>query len=167
MTTILGLDISSFQIDACLLVDGQPPVLRREVLGKASEPLIERLRRVPAAMTAISNSLWRVYGAAGARPDWVIIEDPGSLRYANLSRALFTTLGAITACIPAECEIGWRMASEWRHDLGAKNTKAAGHLAIRKHYWGDDPTEDLDEHQMDALGIALAWSKILGAQDAR
>lgn len=160
MTSILGLDISSTQLDGCLLVDGQPPVLRRETLGKASEPLIERLRRVRSAVHAMGyRPYWGLESDSWPSPplnvDWVVIEQPAG-RYGL--QALLPILGAITASVPSESQIAWRKASEWRSDLGAKNTKIAGHDAVLRMMIA---SRDYDEHELDAIGISLAFKRIL------
>jgi hypothetical protein len=165
---IAALDISSFRLDCCILADDQPPVLRNAIIRKDGESLIDGLRRVPTAIDSFGLDClaWNPTGSYWDSADWVVIEDPGSLRYPDLIRALFTTLGAITASVPSECQIGWRRASEWRHDLGAKNTKAAGHREIidRLHEtFGAGQWGQLDEHELDAIGLALAWQKLLAA----
>ena len=171
VTSILGIDISSFALHGCLLVDDQPPILRMETLGKDKDPLIERLRRVPLAVSNLTvPTAFPPYKRGVAhmqRPDWVVIEEPAGKYGTNALRAV---LGAITASIPAESQVGWRKASEWRSDLGCANTKAAGHHAVRCELararithvsiWG------YDEHELDAIGIALAWQRILAGQEA-
>lgn len=170
MTSILGLDISSVRLDAALLVPGQPPVLRHEVLGKSSEPLIERLR-------AVQISLYRLFsGAPHDAPlqdlvcyppiDWLVIEDSyGAFR--NAVRALDKITGAIIASCPQETQVMLLSTHDWRTAIGCeKNTKEAGHDEVRLTFALDEPTwvESLDEHQLDALGIALGARKILMAQ---
>lgn len=167
---IAALDISSLRLDCCILADGQAPVLRHEILGKASDPLIERLRRVPRAVDMLLHAAmsWRSDELLWDEVDWVVIEQPAG-RYGL--QALLPLLGAITASVPSECQIAWRKASEWRHDLGAKNTKAAGHEAVAREI-GHGPVSvagDLvpiygrDEHELDALGLGFGWRRLLEA----
>lgn len=173
---IIGIDLSSVQLDACVLADDSPPQLRRESLGKPNDPLIERVRRVPKAIEALCRSAEvRRDATISTQPgayyvdrhaiDWIVIEQPAG-KYGL--HALLPILGAITASVPAESQIAWRKASEWRSDLGAKNTKADGHekvmLHAAGHGWDLDSLGMCDEHQLDALGIACAWSFIFGSQ---
>lgn len=160
MTSILGIDLSSFQLDACLLIDGQPPVLRRERLGTSKEPLIERVRRIPNAILRLTMvetrddlCRWR------ERPDWIVIESA----YGHGAHALHLTTGAIIASCPAESQIATISSGDWRRALNVPNTKAMGHFAVREFMNGEHSlmTKDLDEHELDAIGIACGWRRIL------
>lgn len=169
--SVLGLDISSVRLDACLLVPGEPPVLRHEILGKSSEPLIERIRRVPAAIAELCV-VWHEHpnediGLWGY-PDWLCIEDSyGAFR--NAVRALDKITGAIIASCPSETQVALVSTGDWRKALGAGNTKAQGHEEVL--YYLATKTDALiatfDEHELDALGIALGLSKILEGQAER
>lgn len=166
MTSILGLDISSFALHGCLLVPGQPPVLRMQTLGKATDPLIERLRLVPRAMRTICGCRiegrptdGKIVNFPACDADWIVIEQPAG-KYGL--HALLPILGAITASVPSECQVAWRKASEWRADLNAKNTKQAGHDAVLRQMIA---RREYNEHELDALGLVLAWAKILREQE--
>lgn len=172
VTSILGLDISSFALHGCLLVDGQPPVLRMETLGKPTDPIIERLRRVHMAtwnltVTPVHDMPFRT------RPHWVVIEEAfGKNR--NADRALNRTIGAIIASVPSESQIAIVSTGDWRRAIGAKNTKLDGHAAVASVLLEEHPSMypwpdlqlKLDEHQLDSCGIALAWQRILEQQVA-
>lgn len=166
MTSILGLDISSTQLDGCLLVDGQAPVLRRETLGKASEPLIERVRRVQWAVPRFLTDdvlMWSIAGCPKV-VDWVVIEDAygpsGKAR-----KALDLTAGAIISSIPRGAQVALVRCADWRRELGAKNTKESGHrFVLETLLFGGLPFDGYDEHELDAIGIALAWQRILASQ---
>jgi hypothetical protein len=164
MTSILGLDISSFQLNGCLLIDDQPPILRVERLGGAKDPLIERVRRVRAAINRFT------YLSAPARPpEWIVIEDSfGAHRVTD--RALHKTTGAIISSCPRASQVALISSGDWRKALGAKNTKADGHRAVFAriaHQKGvGERIESYDEHELDACGIAYAWAFILAGQVA-
>lgn len=177
MTSILGCDISSFQLDACLLIDDQPPVLRRERLGTTKEPLIERVRRVhPGTISKLSI----IDGVGYVPPDWLVVEDAygpsGKAR-----KALDLIAGAIIASAPASSQVALVRCADWRREIGAtRNTKDAGHVAVVAALARDHASQmgpecvdpkcafarlpDLDEHELDAIGIALAWRRILALQ---
>jgi hypothetical protein len=168
---IAALDISSTRLDCCILADNEPPVLRKAMLGTGHDPLVQRVRNVRAAVETLTRiGELQFFDEDGSldphfrRPDWVVIEQPAGKFGLH---ALLPIFGAITASVPAECQVGWRKASEWRHDLGAKNTKEAGHLAVertmnvdRSAHWVN---AEHDEHELDALGLGLAWRTLLEA----
>jgi hypothetical protein len=169
LTSILGIDLSSTQLDGCLLVDGQPPVLRRETLGKATEPLIERIRRVQNAMDSLitdeTSVQWPLSISKKPVPDWIVIEDAygpsGKAR-----KALDLVVGAIIASCPSESQVALVRCADWRRALGAKNTKAEGHVAVYQALLRNRDDREFDEHELDAIGIALAWQRILASNEA-
>ena len=153
MTTIVGLDWSSTQLDACLLSDGQAPSLRRQSLGKDTGKhkveLQDRLRRIPEALMHLT--------AFAPEPDWFVIEN------AYRNEALQRTLGALIASVPPESKVKILTPWEWRKALGCKkNTKQAGHDAVLRQIIAQ---REYDEHELDAAGIALAWARILNQQE--
>lgn len=179
--SVLGLDISSVRLDACLLVPGEPPLLRHEIIGKSSEPLIERIRRVPAAVhkfTFLGEGSRDASGKYGRGmmatefypivPDWLAIEDSyGAFR--NAVRALDKITGAIIASCPSETQVALVSTGDWRKALGcAKNTKDEGHLVVtdvlRRKYRLSWEEYNYNEHELDAIGIALGWARILASQ---
>jgi hypothetical protein len=79
-------------------------------------------------------------------------------------------LGAITAAVPMVTNVAWMTAQDWRRELGAANlnSKPAGHAAVARvcseELWspGKLPIHSgLDEHELDALGVALAYRHLL------
>lgn len=166
---IISVDLSSFQLDACVLEDDHPPRLLREVIGKTGEPLIERVRRIPAAIARITTP----------PPDWLVIESA----YGHGAHALHLTTGAIIASCPSESQIATISSGDWRRALGAtRDRKDAGHVAVVAALARDHASQmgpecvdpqcafarlpDLDEHELDAIGIALAWRRILAQHEA-
>jgi hypothetical protein len=157
---IAALDISSFRLDCCILADDQPPMLMHYVLGKGTAPLLQRLRKIADAIAS--------FDLEGC--DLVAVEKT----YRNPS--LLRTEGAIVAAIPAGPKVKVVTPKDWRDAIGAVNTKAAGHEAVWEalststwptwiHPTGFDRI--LDEHELDALGLALSQQKLLAANASR
>lgn len=177
MATILGIDVSSYRLDAALIRPGVPFEVQRSILGKAEtgkhkrpaiDQLIDRARNVYLA----------IWDFTGEMPDWVVIEDAYGPS-GRARKALDLVTGAIIACAPHETQVKLLKASQWRSYLGAKNTKASGHAAVWAYltevgYNGEtgedyplrwqDKFADLDEHEIDALGVALGWAAHLESQ---
>lgn len=160
---ILGLDISSFAIHGAYLAPGEGHRTHCEILGKRSTKPVWRIRNVGEAFS-------RMLEWAGP-VDWVSVEIPIG-EYANVQDALNRVVGAITASTPEPCQVNWHRASEWRHILGVKNTKAAGHAAVFAWLYPGSPLladatgGEYDEHELDALGVALALRVDLAAKAA-
>jgi hypothetical protein len=160
VTSILGIDLSSTQLDGCLLVDGQPPVLRRETLGKATEPLIERVRRVPFAVLTLT-----LPSGGQIVPNWIVLEDAFG-RFRKADRAMHMVIGAIVASAPRDSQVMLLSCGDWRTAIGAKNTKAEGHVAVYQALLRNRDDREFDEHELDALGITLGARAILASNEA-
>lgn len=151
---ILGLDISSKQLDGCW-VGPDGIVWKRASLGKGD--LVERLTRIPDAMNTI-------YGSRRTLVKEVVIEDAyGPSR--TTDKALWGVIGGIIATVPIFARVTVLRTSDWRAELGAKDTKPDGHVAVWKALEDGPWTHgrELDEHELDACGISLAWKHRLEA----
>jgi hypothetical protein len=162
VTSILGLDISSFQLNGALLIDDQPPILRCERLGNPKDNAIERLRGLSAALRPILR-----HPVDHEWIDWVVIEDSfGRGRFPG--KALDRVTGGIVALAPSRIQVAIISTGDWRKALGAKNTKADGHRAVFARIAAQkgvgERIESYDEHELDACGIAYAWGVILAGQ---
>lgn len=163
---IVGLDISSQRIDACTLREDGPPLLAHLYLGRKSAKLNDRLRAIPDAinrLTRVGEGLLDYTGGHYEQPDWIAIEEV----YRNPS--LHRAIGAIIASCPPACKVKVVTPWEWRQALGCpKDTKAAGHTAVERTMNVDINTRwengEHDEHEIDALGVALGARKILERQ---
>lgn len=156
--SVLGLDISSYQLNACLLVGDQAPVLRVEVLGDKDDPLIERVRRVSTVVASL---------CAGA--DWVVIEDVQG-PYWKVNAALNRIVGALIASCPANAQIAVLSTGDWRGAIGAEGKKKSdGHVAVEREislgYGPSTSAANFDEHELDAIGVALGFKRILEAPE--
>jgi hypothetical protein len=163
VTSILGIDLSSTQLDGCLLLPGKAPILRRETLGKATEPLIERLRRVYRAMWNM-NPITDEFGSPNA--DYIVIEDAFG-RFRKADRAMHMVIGAIIVSAPSESQVMLLSPGDWRTAIGAKNTKQSGHEYVWKALceWPRPGSYPDDEHTLDSIGVALGARAILASQD--
>lgn len=173
MTTILGLDISSFQIDACLLADGKPPEFKVGILGlERKHKLEERIGNVGRVVYEFCE--WRhPTSDIITRPDWLVVEEPFSTTIAGkkiVPKALLMVVGAIIASTPTSVTPWLITPSDWREAIGSRNTKLVGHSAVERTmnvdygiYW-ENTQHTHDE--IDALGVALGARAILAGQVA-
>ena len=155
---IVGIDVSSRQLDFAFIpldpTTPGAPFFHTETLGPKNADLLWRLRHVRLALT-------NAYIAAehgGGELMAICIEDPYSMSMPSV-RALNRTVGAIIASAHTGTNVAVLKANEWRRILGATpvNNKAAGHDAIRRQGVSILLPRVLDdEHQLDALGVALA-----------
>lgn len=177
--SVLGLDISSFQLTACLLIDGQPPVLRTEIIGKqGKDALVDRLGRIPLAMARLmkferrvpaESASWPAFYASPRHIDFVVVEEPFGGK--NIPKALLMTAGACLASVQPPARPWLITPMDWRAAIGARNTKPAGHEAVdsilRSEYGHDLPALLGYTHdELDAIGVALGARAILAGQVA-
>lgn len=171
MTTILGIDVSSYRLDGGLITSENFQVAHR-ILGKAEtgknkrpalEQLVERVGKVQFALEDIIGEL-----AGYCRVDWIVIEDAYGIS-GRARKALDLTVGAVIAAVPGCTKVKLLKASEWRSYMGAKNTKLAGHGQVKQWLFDGgflfDGECSLDEHELDALGVALGWAAKLKQGD--
>ena len=152
MTTIVGVDISTKRIDVAILAPRAAPVFGTYEL----DPDHTYLDAAFAGAKMLAHEA-----------DIVVIEAPyGPNR--KTQTALDYVIGAFRSRIPANAAVQFLSASQWRAALGAKNTKADGHRAVRELMRDDsigiDQVAGRDEHELDALGVALAWRKLTERQ---
>lgn len=166
--TIIGIDLSSFQLNAAILRPNQPPELRVETIGRArKDELVDRLGRIPDAIDRLTRDPNYVYG----RAEWLVVEEPFGTRFQGrqqVPKALLMTAGAcLAACGPLGIRPYLITPLDWRRAIGAKNTKPDGHIAVEKYLMRETKWApfDLDEHELDALGIALGALKTIQAQE--
>jgi hypothetical protein len=158
---IVGVDLSTRQIDAAAIPAAPAPVdaprLARRPIRNA-KPLDPAARAVDAGL-ALRAAI--VALDLGPRVAAIGIENPiGPFRGAD--RALLPILGALTmAAWPIP--VAWYWPNEWREILGAtgaaSQTKPGGHARLEALY--PDALEGLDEHGLDAFGVAVAHRRII------
>lgn len=156
---ILGLDISSFQINACLLEDSGFRLATYVIGRQRKDTLVDRLRRIPNAI----ESACRMCGSAQYKgfADFVVVEEPFGGK--NIPKALLMTAGACIANVTPPARPWLITPGDWRASIGAKNTKPAGHEAV----YGWLPNRfynTLTHDELDSIGIALGARKILEGQ---
>lgn len=165
MTLILGIDVSSFRIDGALLQSDGFSV-HHEILGKPKNSLVDRVRNVHHAlgqMMPIDNYFNTIV------PEWIVIEDAYGMS-GRARKALDLTVGALVTSCPAQSGVKLLKASEWRSYLGSKNTKIDGHDHVIGRLANRYPAQvsdavSMDEHELDALGVALGWEAKLNQGD--
>lgn len=152
---IVGVDISTRQID-CAAIAAAPDLVERPRLARRAIP--QRKPLDPAARAADAGLALRACVVELDIGDVVAvgIENPiGPFRGAD--RALLPILGALTMAVwPAA--VAWYWANEWREIVGAvgaaAQTKDGGHARLKALYGLE--LDGLDEHALDAFGVALA-----------
>jgi hypothetical protein len=165
--TVLGIDLSSFQLNGCLLVPGQSPILRSQILfAHKTDNDLERLRYIPEAMRMLTTQRLTIGDRIRyVTPDYICIED--SFGKGNTRKVLDRVTGAVLACCPRESQISVVDTQTWRSALGAANRKEDGHRAVAQWYAATYGVRfGADSHELDACGIALAWQRILASNEA-
>jgi hypothetical protein len=158
---VVGVDVSSHQINLAWLEDGKPQRWHQE-LPKGH--LIDRLRSINIRWPRTGTIL---LGEDGADVTDVAIEYP--FGRGNAIAALMATTGIITRQAPPWARVAWPSSGELRAAIGARNTKDSAHTALwtlmpcsAPHH----PLEQWNEHELDALVACIGWTAILKAQDA-
>lgn len=161
---VLGVDISTTRLDMaavpCLpYVTIEPEVVRLDIPASRVRDDAARCVRLGRRLRHALESAPYVVAVA--------IENPiGPHR--NTDRALLPILGALTmAADPAA--VCWYQAQEWRRILGAVGkagvSKAGGHDLVCAIV--GEACAAMDEHALDALGVALAHRHVIDAHDRR
>jgi hypothetical protein len=157
---IVGVDLSTRRIDACAIRAagpiGTPRTTSRTIPNRRPLDAAQRVGDAGIALQACFVALDLEPHACA-----VAIENPvGSFRGAD--RALLPILGALTmAAWPAP--VAWYWPNEWRELVGCKGsasqTKDGGHARLRADY--PQGSAGLDEHALDAFGVALAHRVVI------
>lgn len=165
MTALLaGIDISTVRIDVALIpLDPRSelrPLFRDQplrVFGERGDDPETRLLRGLRVSRGIVRGL-----LADCTVAECALEKPMSSQF-SAAGPLNRVLGALTAAIPVATNVVWLTAQDWRRELHATNlnSKPAGHDAVRQYPEAHNAGHLLDEHQLDALGLALAWRSLL------
>ncbi len=170
---ICGLDISSQRIDCATLREDGPPLVAHVSLGRKSAKLNDRLRAIPDAvnrLTRVGEGLLDYTGGHYERPDWIAIEQ------VYRHPALHRTIGAIIASCPPACKVKVVTPWEWRKAIECtRDTKEQGHANVTTilRNWHKNLTDEdgydvqstgYDEHELDAIGIALGARRMIEGQ---
>lgn len=168
---IAGIDISSRQLDACLISLDKTSsfpvgaVFRQEQLPSLQQVGHATHARMVARATHRLLLDVRYRGLELHEVVQVVVEEAwGPSRRAD--RALLPTFGAVLAAIPVRCESFSSTTSEWRRTLGlsARLSKSdAIHEAgkwLRKHQPDSAAPDPFTEHMAEALLIARAGRKL-------
>lgn len=150
MSTVLGIDLSSKNIDLVWLdEDGPAARWERLPLGTAKTPAFERLRNVPGQLRrAIAREGENCYLAA--------IERPKTHSFVSAA-ACFPVFGAVVACLPPGLEV-WDVApAQWKQGLGLKGnaSKEECAAAVRDLWLDDLKAGEIRTWSQDALD---AWA---------
>jgi Holliday junction resolvasome RuvABC endonuclease subunit len=171
-----GVDISTTRIDVAAvplnladqpmlpdMPDPQPYLLAcgRVKQGGGDAP---RAQRAGDTLYRLLRGLEDAYGGQVAS---VALETPFA-KFIKSVTALLPILGACTmACRPVCGDaVTWYRPQEWRKALGAKGkavtSKDGGHEQVALHVRAmlpdaPDARRVHDEHELDALGVALVW----------
>jgi hypothetical protein len=163
---IVGVDVSSKRIDLAWIhpPDGSPMRWHQDLTVKGrNNELIDRLRRIRIQWPAWGN--WK----PGDDVTDVVIEYPFAPQRRSIA-ALGAVVGIVTRQAPPWARVAWPSAGELRQAIGAKNTKASAHEAIRDLLRdGSNHADQIpgwDEHELDALVACIGWTKILEANEA-
>lgn len=168
MTALLaGVDISTVRIDVALIpLDPRAEpfaICRNHQLKRHAErgddPETQLLRALRLSR-GIMRGLFEDCDVAECALERPIT--PGK-SMATAGPPLNRVLGALTAAIPVAVNVVWLSPHDWRRELAASNlnSKPAGHDAVRQYPEAHAAGHLLDEHELDALGLALAWRSLL------
>jgi hypothetical protein len=182
MSLLAGIDLSTKRLDAALIpADAEdttvpPVVFRRFDLPRmptgctAQHRSVERLRDVHDGMRELLRDIRDPSKSYFDQLWWVSsvwVEEPFGPRN-KATNALREVYGGILASIPPHIERAAIAPREWRRTLGLDPTKDASIRSARR--WLDERhvTSSCDEHQAEALLIALAgreltWRAVEGA----
>lgn len=154
MTLIAGIDLSTKRLDLCAIpLDLEQPL--RPVWRQEAIPRLDgSAERVRAAATAAREL------TAGLDLAAICVERPAGFSWYTL----LPVFGAVIAATPKDSAVAWLTASEWRRILGLPRDKAGSHMSLIDVLPFDHRI--LDEHELDCLGVALAWRAELWRQEA-
>lgn len=163
---LAGVDLSTLRVDVVLIpIDPrvESPVLIRNfplraVAQAGDDDEMKAMRGLRVMRGVMRELLANAYGDVVE----LVIERPVGTHF-KAAVPLNRILGAITAAVPAATNVHWMTAQQWRGELGARNqnSKPAGHDVVRPIAARMPIHQRLDEHELDALGLALAYRNLL------
>jgi hypothetical protein len=152
MSRILGIDLSSFNVDLVALdEDTNAAVWTRLRLGTDKDSALDRLRRVAEAMPPASF-YDDIYLAA--------VESPYGTRLERGTQAkLNRVFGAVCACLPARVHLWEVMPGDWRKELGLKGNASKEECAeVVRALWRYVPAggrwHGIPQDALDAYAVA-------------
>lgn len=165
MDLIAGVDLSTYQIDIAL-ISLEPiyemsfePVYRQAILGVPSKKV--KGERVPG--TELMQRIWNIRDAVlelfadleGHPVRSVMIEKPMGHQVVAIG-PLYAVAGALSVCL--EHQPAWVEPNQWRKDIGCEKShrKEFGKARLIEMCAARGWPEPADEHQFDALGVALS-----------
>lgn len=154
---VVGVDLSTTRIDvAAIPLDASRGGLVFATYGVDNRRPLDLARRCASAGHALGDALGAIQQTYAILVAAVAVEDPiGAHRSAD--RALLPILGALTMAADPH-PVAWYQPNAWRALIGcqgvAVRTKAGGHARLMELYGAD--LAGLDEHALDAFGVALA-----------
>lgn len=166
---IVGVDLSTVRIDVAAIPLNEPPQLGRNVhlthadipQRKAKEPLWDPAERAILAHQATTTCLQTLH-ARGLDIHSCSVEHPAGKVVADVTSHAF---GAACAALNAY-PVSSRRPSEWRKLIGcvgkAVNAKEGGASRVMEIVGAldlsriRDTLHDPNEHELDAIGVALA-----------
>lgn len=164
---VAGIDISTVRIDIAMIpldpaatpfaICRNDPLRRYAERGDDAETRLLRALRLTRGIIRNLLADCDVVECALERPI-----TPGK-SMATAGPPLNRVLGALTAAIPVAVNVVWLSPHDWRRELAAANlnSKPAGHDAVQQYPEAHAAGHRLDEHELDALGLALAWRSLL------
>ena len=153
--TVVGVDISSRQVNLAWIDEAGRPQRWHQMLGKGD--LIDRLQSI--------HIQWP------ESPSEICIEYPFTPQRGAIA-ALMATVGVVTHQAPRYARVSWVKTADLRNAIGAKNNKADAHIQLgvinymSEFYWGAEASlDDWSPDDLDALVACVGWSRILAKQD--
>ena len=159
MSRVLGIDLSSFNVDLVAIDETTDfASWARLELGSDKVHALDRLRQVPVLMptTSFYDDIYLV-----------AIEEPYGSNQAGTQAKLNRVLGAVLACIPQEVQVWTVMPGDWRKALGlpgnaSKEEAALAVCALRQdelvrwnvEHWPHREWEVWPQDACDAYAVA-------------
>lgn len=160
---IAGFDLSSKQIDVCLLdIDTDHAEHHRRTLGKGKQ--LDRIRQVRDALP--TRGAWADAGCVLAA-----IEEPFSRQSMSGQVPILMVIGAILSTLPTDIPVALLRADDWRRgcDLplrGARSDLKRASVSFARERWRNAP-DILDDNAAESFAIAFAGRELWDAQQKR
>lgn len=142
MSHVLGIDVSSHNIDLVLL-DEETNLAAWHRVELKGATYFDRLRQVPTRMPR-----WGWYEDHGIY--LIGIETPKT-RFMPSAAALFPVYGAVIACLPRHLPVWDIHPTAWRQTLGLPGNASKGQVAVAVHALGDGAPPKEHAWAQDAL----------------